>query len=65
MVLAASIPLQSYKELSVTWFTEAAYHLPEFPFNVSDILDSEMSYRISRDLNRTGLYHMLEKTFHR
>ncbi|XP_033607307.1 uncharacterized protein LOC111864374 [Cryptotermes secundus] len=65
MVLAASIPLQSNKELSETWFMEAAYHLPEFPFNASDILDSVMSYRISRDLNRTGLYHMLEKTFHR
>jgi hypothetical protein len=65
MVLAASIPLQSNKELSESWFFEAGYSLPGFPFNVSDLLDSEMSYRISRDLNRTGLYNMLEKTFHR
>jgi hypothetical protein len=65
MVLAANIPLPSNKELSESWFMEADYHLPEFPFNASDLLDNEMSYRISRDLNRTGLYHMLEKTFHR
>jgi hypothetical protein len=65
MVLAANIPLQNNKELSESWFVESDYHLPEFPLNVSDLLDNEVSYRISRDLNRTGLYNMLEKTFHR
>jgi hypothetical protein len=65
MVLAATIPLQSSNELSEAWFVEADYNLPGFPFNVSDLLDSERSYRISRDLGRTGLYNMLEKIFHR
>jgi hypothetical protein len=65
MVLAATIPLQNNKELSEAWFVEADYHVPEFPYNSSDLLDSERSYRISRDLNRTRIYNMLEKTFRR
>jgi hypothetical protein len=65
MVLAATIPLEHNKELSEAWFVEADYHLPEFPYNSSDLLNSERSYRMSRDLNRTRVYNMLEKTFRR
>jgi hypothetical protein len=64
MVLAASIPLQTSGDVSVSWFAEADYHVPEINSDIP-LFDDEKSFRISRDLDRTGVYTTLEKTFDR
>jgi hypothetical protein len=65
MVLAATIPLEIEGDVSLAWFLESDYHVPEIGTNFSSLFDSEKSYRMSRDLDRTGVYSMLEKTFQR
>ncbi|XP_021934668.1 uncharacterized protein LOC110837128 isoform X2 [Zootermopsis nevadensis] len=52
-------------DVSEAWFAEADYHVPEISSTLPPLFDDERSSRISRDLNRTGVYTMLEKTFHR
>jgi hypothetical protein len=65
MVLAANIPLKTTGDVAESWFVEADYHVPEIDSNFSFPFDVGKSYRVSRDLNRTGVYNMLEKTFYR
>ncbi|PSN41161.1 hypothetical protein C0J52_05210 [Blattella germanica] len=60
IVIATSIPVENRQDVSLAWFLEADYHLPE---NVSDIrlpiIDSANS-RHSRNLDRRRVYGMIE-----
>lgn len=64
IVLAATIPLPTNGDIALAWFAEADYHVPEINASIP-LFDSEKSYRISRDLDRAGVYSMLEKIFRR
>jgi hypothetical protein len=65
MVLAASIPLKTQGDVAESWFLESDFHVPEIDSNFSFPFDVGKSYRVSRDLDRTIVYNVFEKTFHR
>jgi len=65
MFLVANIPLKNFGDVAESWFLEPDYHVPEMYSDFSIPFDVGKSFRISRDVERTAVYNMLEKTYHR
>jgi endo-1,4-beta-D-glucanase Y len=65
MFLVANIPLKNFGDVAESWFLEPDYHVAEMYSDFSIPFDVGKSFRTSRDVERTGVYNKLEKTFHR
>ncbi|XP_069694380.1 uncharacterized protein [Periplaneta americana] len=62
LFLAATIPLEQRDEITLVWFFEANYHVPEYSL---DFFSGNETSRMSRDLDRRRIYVMLENAFYR